>query len=144
MKKIILILIGGLLICNCSEEPKNPFNIDEEPLSANAEVKASTWIGYTDFSYELKNLTENFTKDYAIEKTRTLLSTSQALLYSIPSDLRNEITNEKATELVQVTKNLYSGMTAKSEEDIMNGLNEIVASYTALNREINYYTDNQE
>ena len=137
-------MICSLLLVSCTQEPKNPFNINEEPLSSNAEVKASTWIGYSDFSYELKNLTENFTKDYAIEKTRTLLSTSQALLYSIPGNLRNEIINEKATELVQVTKDLYNAMTTKSEAEITEGLHKIVDAYTALNKEINYYMENQE
>jgi hypothetical protein len=144
MKLFLLSLISGLLIISCAEEPKNPFNIIEEPLSSKAEVKASSWIGYKDFSYELKNLTENFTMDYAIEKTRALVSTSQALLYSIPADLRNEITNEKATELVQSTKDLNNAMTTKSEGEIIAGLNNIVDAYTALNKEINYYTDNQE
>ncbi len=144
MKLFLLSLISGFLFISCSQEPRNPFNIDIEPLSSNAEVKVSTWIGYTDFSYELKNLTENFTKAYAIEKTRTLVSASQAVLYSMPGDLRNEITNEKATELVQTTKDLYNAMTSKSEEEIIDGLNKIVDTYTALNKEINYYTDNQE
>jgi len=140
----LLNIVCCLLLISCSQEPKNPFNINEEPLSSNAELKASTWIGYTDFSYELKNLTENFTKAYAIQKTRTLVSTSQAVLYSIPSDLRNETTNEKAAELVQATKGLYNAMTAKTEEEITDGIHRIVDAYTALNKEINYYTDNQE
>lgn len=142
MKPYFIVIFVCACLLSCKQEPKNPFGIYAEPLSTDAEVKASTWNGYSDFVFELKDLTENFSKEFAIEKTRNLLTKSQAILYSIPADLRNETTNEKASALVNTTKTLYNGMTAKSEDEITEGLKKIVAAYTALNKEINYYTAN--
>ncbi len=142
MRSIFSFLFTLVIFVSCEKGSEKPFNINQEPLSSEAEVIASNWNGYNDFVFELKTLTENFSKEYAIEKTRNLLSKSQAILYSMPNELRNETTNEKATELVNLTKELYSSMTTKSEEEITDGLNKIVVAYTALNKEINYYADN--
>ena len=142
MKLIRFVILFSLFIFNCTQEPKNPFNINLEVLSTKAELKAATWNGYNDFVFELKSLTENFSKEYALEKTKNLVSKSQAILYSMPSELRNETTNEKATDLVQVTKALNDAIAAKSEEEITEGLKKVVEAYTSLNKEINYYTEN--
>ena len=142
MRSIFSFLLALVILASCEKDIKNPFNINQEPLSSKAEVVASNWNGYNDFVFELKTLTENFSKAYAIEKTRNLLSKSQAILYSMPNELRNETTNEKATELVNLVKELNDSMTTKSEEEITDGLKKIVVAYTALNKEINYYTDN--
>lgn len=142
MRFLFALLVCCLFYFSCDNESKNPFNIDSVPLSSEAEFKASNWNGYNDFVFELKSLTENFSKDYAIEKTRNLLSKSQAILYSMPSDLRNEITNEKASDLVEVTKELSNSISTKTEEEIAEGLKKIIAAYTLLNKEINYYVSN--
>ena len=143
MKIFTMLLLTCLFFSSCNPEPKNPFNINQNPLSTNAELKASTWNGYNDFAFELKSLTENFSKEYVIEKAGNLVSKSQAILYSIPADLRNETTNEKALELVEVVKGLQDSISIKTEEEITEGLKNIVSAYTSLNKEINYYTDNQ-
>lgn len=142
MRHSFFVLICSILISGCAQEPKNPFDMDSEALSTKAELVTTNWNGYGDFVFELKDLTENFTKDYAIEKTRILLSKSQAILYSMPSELRNETTQDRASDLVDATKELYNSMTSKSEEEIKEGLKKIVSAYTALNKEINYYTEN--
>ena len=142
MRLLITFIIFCANILSCTEEPKNLYNINEEPLSSEAEFKAKNWNGYNDFVFELKTLTDNFSKEYAIEKTKNLVSKSQAILYSMPSELRNEITNEKASELVQATKSFNDSIVSKSELEITESLNKIINAYTALNKEINYYSEN--
>jgi len=144
MKLLRLLVIAMLLVFNCKEEPKTAFNIEVESLSVNAEAKTASWIGYSDFSFELKNIAENYNKEFAIKRTRNLLSAAQSVLYSMPSELRNETTNTKAQDMVNATKELYNSMTTKSEEEIISGLEKISVAFDGLNKEINYYTDNPD
>lgn len=142
MRTLIILGLLFLGLYGCKQETENTFNINEEPLSTKAELKAATWIGYKDFSYELKDLSENFTKALAIEKRNSLLSAAQSVLYSMPNDLRNDIMNERAAELLELTKAFFQTIETKSEAEIADELKVLVGSFTKLNKDINYYTEN--
>ncbi len=141
MKKIMILFLCCSHLLNC-EQDKGLFNVEVEPLSLDATVKVSAWIGYQDFSYELKNLIDYFHEMKSVQEDEKLLSAAQAVLYSMPNDMRSDIMNEKATELVNHTKALYNGMTAKSEGEITQDIQKIVNTYIALNKEINDYMNN--
>ncbi|NNK27271.1 MAG: hypothetical protein HKP06_03425 [Flavobacteriaceae bacterium] len=142
MKLKLLFLFVCISALSCKQEPESAFNMGVEPLSTKAELKTASWIGYKEFSFELQNIAENFSKEFAVERTRNLLSAAQSVLYSMPGELRNETTNDKASEMVEATKALYNAMTQKSEEEIIEGFNKITAAFSGLNTEINYYTEN--
>ena len=141
MKHILIIFVGFLSLTGCNEEAKNVFNMDAEPLSTNAEMKASSWVGYNDFADELRDLTDNFSQQNLISKNKQLLSKAQAILYSMPNDIRNEITNEKASELVELTKTMLRSLDSKSEEAVKEDLKNVVKAFTTLNGVLNEYSE---
>jgi len=136
MKKTIVLLLCLASILHCKQEEKR-FDIESEPLSIDAALKASTWIGYKDFSYELKNVIDHFYKTKTLQNNGKLLSASQAVLYSMPNDLRNEMMNEKALALVDLTKSLYAENMGNSEDTTAKELQNLVSAYNDLNSEIN-------
>ena len=50
--------------------------------------------------------------------------------------------NEKATALVETTKTLHDSIADRSKEEITDLLTRVVDAYNALNKEINYYSEN--
>jgi len=143
MKPLFYSLILIALVFACKAELKNALNTSEEPLTVESEAKVVSWVGYKTFSFKLHEITTNFSKNYVINNIQELRSAANSVLYSMPNNLRNEIMNEKASELVKLTKELEAIAESGDENTIKEALASLVKAYSLLNNEINYVTSKE-
>lgn len=138
----IILLFFIALACKTNSDKASKNSLEE--LSVNAQAKVVNWLGYTRYSFIIEGMIDNKSKDYFSNNIQELVSASNALIYSIPSEFRTDIMQEKVEAVVLQTRAINKKLNGISEEELKQEKDLLILSFNKIINEINYMVSNKD